>query len=216
MPIPTDSWVSIGAASTPVFSKDGTRLFHMRGAGLPQVWVMDLDGGNARQLSQHDEKVGLLRRSPTDDRLVWSIDAGGDELHQFWLLEPGAALRALTTNAAVMHNFGGFSPDGTRIAYSANDRDPMYFDAVVMDLASGGTVRLHHGPCVISVAAWSPDGTRLAIIEDHGGIEQHVILLTVATGAGFDAEDGAQGQTGLFDAGGSAARLIAGATFFNP
>lgn len=186
MPIPTDSWVAIGAASTPVFSKDGTRLFHLRGAGLPQVWVMDLDGGNAAQLSFHDEKVGTLRRSPTDDRLVWSIDAGGDELHQLWLLEAGGTPRRLTTNDAVMHNFGGFSPDGTRIAYSANDRDPMYFDAVVMDLASGGTVRLHHGPCVISVAAWSPDGSRLAIIEDHGGIDQHLILLTVATGAAHE------------------------------
>ena len=186
MPIPTDAWVQIGAASTPVFSKDGTRLFHLRGAGLPQVWVMDVDGGNARQLSQHDEKVGTLRRSPTDDRLIWSIDAGGDELHQFWLLEPGGTPRPLTTNATVMHNFGGFSPDGTRIAYSANDRDPQFFDAVVMDLATGGTIRLHHGPCVISVAAWSPDGTRLAIIEDHGGIDQHLILLTVATGAAHE------------------------------
>lgn len=186
MPIPTDSWVAITAASTPVFSKDGTRLFHLRGAGLPQVWVMDLDGGNAKQLSFHDEKVGTLRRAPTDDRLIWSIDAGGDELHQFWLIEPGAAPRALTTNAEVMHNFGGWSPDGTRIAYSANDRDPKYFDAVVMDLASGGTVRLHHGPCVISVAAWSPDGARIAVIEDHGGIDQKLILVTVATGAAHE------------------------------
>ena len=69
MPIPTESWVQIGAASTPVFSKDGTRLFHLRGAGLPQVWVMDLDGGNAKQLSFHDEKVGTLRRAPTSERV---------------------------------------------------------------------------------------------------------------------------------------------------
>jgi dipeptidyl aminopeptidase/acylaminoacyl peptidase len=186
MPIPTESWVQIGAASTPVFSKDGTSLFHLRGAGLPQVWVMDADGGNAKQLSFHDEKVGTLRRAPTDDRLLWTIDAGGDELHQLWLLEPGGTPRALTTNSEVMHNFGGWSPDGTRIAYSANDRDPKYFDAVVMDLATGGTVRLHHGPCVISVAAWSPDGARIAVIEDHGGIDQKLFLITVATGAAHE------------------------------
>lgn len=186
MPVPTDSWVLIGAAHTPVLSRDGQTLFHLRGAGLPQVWAMQLDGSNARQLSDHDEKVGLLRRAPTDDRLLWSIDAGGDELHQLWLLEPGATPRPLTAAPEVMHNFGGFSPDGTRIAYSANDRDPKYFDAVVMDLASGGTIRLHHGPCVISVAAWSPDGATLAVIEDHGGIDQRLILLTVATGAAHE------------------------------
>ena len=85
MTIPTDSWVRIGAATTPVFSRDGTRLFHLRGAGLPQVWVMDRDGGNASPVSAHDEKVAILRRAPTDDRLIWGIDAGGDERQQFWL-----------------------------------------------------------------------------------------------------------------------------------
>ena len=39
MSIPTDAWVKIGAATTPVFSKDGRTLFHLRGAGLPQVWA---------------------------------------------------------------------------------------------------------------------------------------------------------------------------------
>src|SRR5262245_16305559 len=37
IPVPTDAWVKIGAATSPVFSKDGRTLFHLRGAGLPQV-----------------------------------------------------------------------------------------------------------------------------------------------------------------------------------
>ena len=40
-------------------------------------------------------------------------------LHQLWLLEPGKEPRALTANAEVMHNFGGWSPDGTRLAFYA-------------------------------------------------------------------------------------------------
>jgi len=71
MPIPTDAWVKVNSAGSPVFSKDGTKIFHLRGAGLQQVWVMDADGGNARQVSNHDEKVAFIRRSPTDDRLIW-------------------------------------------------------------------------------------------------------------------------------------------------
>ena len=57
---------------------------------------MDRTGGNARALSQHDEKVAFLRRSPADDRLVWGIDAGGDERQQFWTLAPDDAPVALT------------------------------------------------------------------------------------------------------------------------
>ena len=40
MPVPTDAWVQIGAVTSPVFSRDGRTLFHLRGAGLPQVWVI--------------------------------------------------------------------------------------------------------------------------------------------------------------------------------
>ncbi len=64
MRVATDAWVKISAATSPAFSKDGGTIFHLRGAGLPQVWAMDADGGNGRQLSFHDEKVGFLRRCP--------------------------------------------------------------------------------------------------------------------------------------------------------
>ena len=112
MTAPTDAWVQISAAVSPVFSRDGATLYHLRGAGLPQVWAMDLDGGNARQISFHDEKVSFLRRAPKDDRLIWGIDAGGDECTQFWLLEPGGTPKALTTAPEVMHDIGAISPDG--------------------------------------------------------------------------------------------------------
>lgn len=172
------------AFTTPVWSRDGRTLFHLRGAGLPQVWAMDADGGNARQVSDHNEKVAFLRRAPQDDRLAWGIDAGGDERQQFWLLEPGGTPRPLTDCLSVMHDFGAFSPDGTRIAYTANDRSEAAFDVLVMDLASGATTRLWRraeGAC--SVSAWRPDGAVLAIIEDRSTSDQRLHLLDVATGA---------------------------------
>jgi Tol biopolymer transport system component len=102
MTIPTDAWVQVGAATTPVFSKDGQTLFHLRGAGLPQVWAMALDGSAAKQLSFHDEKVAFLRRSPIDDTLIWGIDAGGDERQQFVILAPGGAPEQLTETPVII------------------------------------------------------------------------------------------------------------------
>ncbi len=183
MSFPTDAWVEIGAATTPLFSKDGATIFHLRGAGLPQVWAMDADGGNARALSAHDEKVAMLRRAPTDDRLIWGIDAGGDERQQFIIAEPGAAPRPLTAAPHVMHDFGAWSPDGARIAYAANDSDEGRFDISVMDLATGTATRLLEGPGQISVAAWSADGARLLAVEDHSSTEQRLWLIDLATAA---------------------------------
>jgi dipeptidyl aminopeptidase/acylaminoacyl peptidase len=184
MPHAPEAWAGILEAGGPVFSTDGRRLFHLRGAGgLMAAWVMDADGGNASQLSHHAEKVGPLRRAPKDDRLIWSTDTGGDENHALWLLPPGeATAHPLTHAPAAMHIFGGWSPDGTRIAYAANDRDPKVFDAVVMNLETRAVSRLYQGPCQITVAGWSPDGATIIVIEDHGSSDQRLVLVDVATG----------------------------------
>ena len=183
MTIPTDSWVRIGAATTPVFSRDGTRLFHLRGAGLPQVWVMDRDGGNASPVSAHDEKVAILRRAPTDDRLIWGIDAGGDERQQFWLRSPDGTVRALTENPAAIHEFGGWSPDGSQIAFAANDRDERIFDVQIMDVATRAVRRLIVSPGVVSIPGFSPDGTTLAVVYDHSSSDQRLMLVDTITAA---------------------------------
>ncbi len=183
MPVPTDAWVKISAATTPVFSKDGRTLYHLRGAGLPQVWAMELDGGNPRAISAHDEKVAFLRRAPTDDRLLWGVDAGGDECTQLWLLEPGGVPRPLTDAPAAAHDIGGFSPDGTRISYAANDRDIAIFDIVVMDLATGSTTRLLEGPGIVHCPSWRPDGAALAVVYDHSSSDQRLSVMDATTGA---------------------------------
>ena len=83
-----EAFVDIGAAAAPAFSRDGQTLYHLRGSGLPQVWALDLATGADRQLTFHDEKVALLRRSPVDDRLIYGIDFGGDERQQLLLIDP--------------------------------------------------------------------------------------------------------------------------------
>jgi dipeptidyl aminopeptidase/acylaminoacyl peptidase len=182
MSVPTDAWVKIGAAASPVFSKDGRTLFHLRGAGLRQVWAMDVNGGAVRQLSHHDEKVAFLRRCPTDDRLIWGIDAGGDERQQFWLLEPGAEPRALTEAPDAIHDFGAWSADGARIAFAANDRDERFYDISVMDLATGARKRLLEGSSILTVPAWTKDTARLLVIEDHSSADSRLWVMDAANG----------------------------------
>ena len=186
MPHEPSAWAEIGAATSPGFSRDGATIFHLRGAGLPQVWAMDRDGGNARQLSHHDEKVAFVRRGPTDERLVWGIDAGGDERQQFWLGVPGEAPRALTDAPGAIHDFGAFAPDGTAIAYAANDRDERFFDICRLDLATGETTRLHETTGTISVSGWTVHGNRIVAIADRSSSDQALWIVDAATGAAHE------------------------------
>lgn len=179
--IAPEAFARIEAAGAAAFSRDGDRLFFLRGAGLAQIWALDLASGAARQLTDHDEKVAILRRAPKDDRIIYGIDAGGDERQQLWLLEGGARTR-LTDAPGVIHDFGAWSPDGARIAYAANDADESRFDILLRRLDDGATKRLHRGDGILSVAGWRPDGRQLAVILDRASPDQAILLL--------DAEDG--------------------------
>jgi len=170
------SYTTVEAASSPSFSCDGRTLFHLRGAGLPQVWALDLDSDSAQQLTFHDERVALLRRAPGDDRIVYGIDAGGDERQQLWLLEGGQS-RPLTDAPGVIHGFGAWSPDGSRISLTANDRDEAHFDILLMDPTTGERACLFQGTHEATAVAWHPSGDRLAALLDRNSGDQRPMVL---------------------------------------
>ncbi len=201
-------YARLESASAPSFSCGGRTLFHLRGAGLQQVWALDLGSGTATRLTGHDEKVSVLRRAPADDRLAYAIDAGGDERHQIWLLEGGQS-RALTQAPEVIHGLGAWSADGARLSITANDRDPAHFDALTLDVGSGERVRLLEGTHEATVGAWGPDG-RVICVQDRTTGDQRPMLIgaeAVAVPRAGAARysslrwDGA-GLLGLSDAGG--------------
>jgi dipeptidyl aminopeptidase/acylaminoacyl peptidase len=200
MPIEPEVYARIDAAGSAVFGLDGRTLFHLRGAGLPQAWALDLETGAARQLTTHDEKLALLRRCPTDDRLVYGIDRGGDERQQLRLIDPSdehPTPRALTDDPAVIHDWGAFSPDGTRIAFAANARDAAHFDIHLQDLASGARTCVHQGRGIVSVSGFRPDGAVLTLLEDRGYGDMSLLLLDLAAGraVAFPSRSGTNYQT---------------------
>ena len=154
----------IEGATAPSFSRDGRTLFHLRGHPA-QLWALDLETGQARALTAHDERVARFRRAPGDDRIVYGIDAGGDERQQLWLWD--GASRRLTDAPDVIHGIGAWHPDGTRISLTANDRDAAHFDILTLDLATGQQVRLHQGRHEATVGGWHPDGTTLVAYSEY-------------------------------------------------
>src|SRR5579875_1111945 len=144
MTVKPEAFTKISAATAPSFARDGQTLFHLRGAGLAQIWALDLESGESRQRTHHDEKVAMIRRAPQDDRIVYGIDAGGDERQQLWLWENGETA-AITEQPNVIHDFGAWSPDGTHLAYAANDRDEAALDVVIRPLVSESVARLYQG-----------------------------------------------------------------------
>ncbi|MBW8723671.1 MAG: PD40 domain-containing protein, partial [Inquilinus limosus] len=131
-------YLDIPGAKSPALSPDGGLLAFLGDwTGFPQIWLQPAAGGAAWRAAETAEPVGALAFSPKSRDLVFTLDRGGDERHQIWLI-PGAdgTPVALTDDPTVVHVWGAWSPDGTRIAYASNARDRFHMDIHVMEVAT--------------------------------------------------------------------------------
>jgi Tol biopolymer transport system component len=158
-------YLNIRSASSPSLSSDGKRLLYLTNvSGTSQIWAIDLPSGAPKQITNYEDNVGFVRRSPGGNGVVFGKARGGDENTQFfWMREDGSNVRQLTDAAQVRHNFGEWSKDGKRIYYTSNKRDRNWFDVYVMDVASGKEEMLVQQDGSNSVAAVSDDGSKIIV-----------------------------------------------------
>ncbi len=180
-----DSYLNIRSAYAPSFDPSGKRIaFLMDVTGVPQVWLIDAKGGWPRQLTYFGERVSLVSWCPTGNRLLFAMDEGGSERHQLYLidLDAGGEARSLTDSPRVMHIFGGWSPDGSSIAFASNERHPAHFDVYVMEVPDGAARMVYQNDGSNSVAAWTPDGSGLVVSRDLTSRYNDLTLVDIATG----------------------------------
>jgi hypothetical protein len=141
----------------PALSPDGTRLAWVAtAAGRPHVFVGDLDGSHARQVSAEDAYDEAPAWSPDGGRLVYQHLAAG---------QGATALLVVNADGSHPQEVPGarglgplWSPDGRFLAY--NDGA-----GKVLTIGPDGRGRAVLGSGM-RVWDWSADGTRLAISRD--------------------------------------------------
>ncbi len=179
----------------PRWSPDGTQIaFISDRGGEKQIWVIRADGGEARALTSGKRGPADLAWSPDgrwiafvgkadaaarDDsdvrvisRLRYKQDGegfwDGRWKHVFVVPATGGDVRQVT-QGDFDHLSPAWSPDGTRLAYTANP-DP---NADLTNVADVWTVpvsgmeppgRLTRGIGPVLAPAWSPDGSRIAYV----------------------------------------------------
>lgn len=184
-PTDMDAYQDIRAAKSPAVSPDGEMLAYLSDeSGMNQVWMRPLAGGPARCVTDFPEPVGAIAFAPKSRDLLMTVDCGGDERHNLWLLpEDRDTPVSLTRDPDTVHAWGCWSPDGRRVAYTANGRDKAAMDVYVLDIETRTPT------CVLSdigyreAVAFAPDGQALMLRDSRRGMgDQDLFLVDLVTG----------------------------------
>jgi dipeptidyl aminopeptidase/acylaminoacyl peptidase len=175
-------YLKIRSAWGPSWSPDGRKVsFLTEITGVPQVWEVLAEGPSwPEQLTFYEERVSDAEYSPTQDRLLFGMDAGGNERTQLFLLESGE-VTDLTRAPGAIHYSGGFSPDGGRVAYTATRRNGTDFDVFVQEL-DGEPALVWEVPGYHTVSDWAPDGSFLLVSRHRSNLDNDLYRLDLATG----------------------------------
>ncbi len=174
-------YLKIRGAYAPGWSSDGRRVSFLTDiTGVTQVWVVSAGGGWPEQLTFYEERVAGASRSPVEDKVLFSLDAGGNERMQLYLLGGGEE-RDLTGDPDAIHYSGGFAPDGRRIAYTATRRNGVDFDVYVQDLDDEPALVWEVGG-YHTIADWGSDGLSLIVSRHHSNLNNDLYRLDLESG----------------------------------
>ncbi len=146
----------------PRWSPDGARIvFWTNAESSGEIYVVDADGSNRRRLTKDNPGYAPSDQYPTwspDGRLIAFESRRSGEWHIYVMAPDGTAAKRLTPDDRGGYN-AQWSPDGKRIAYTAED----YWTAIgIVDLA-GRTRALKTLTIGEDWApSWSPDGSKIA------------------------------------------------------
>ncbi len=169
--------------SGKVFSRDGSMvLVGSDATGVFNVYAQPVAGGAPKPLTASTTSAAHpVSYFPSDDRVLFIQDGGGDELTHLYVRELDGKVRDLTPGDKAKSDFLGWSDDGRTIFIISNAREASAFDVLAIDATTYETRMVFQNTDFFPTAI-SPDGRWLAIEKAITSANSDIYLVDLKAG----------------------------------
>ncbi|HJR63108.1 MAG TPA: alpha/beta fold hydrolase [Gemmatimonadaceae bacterium] len=104
-------------------------------SGIYNAYAIPAAGGEPQPLTKSTtNSVFALSYFPTDERILYSSDEGGNELTHIYVRNVDGSVLDLTPGAKLKASFRGWAHNDSSFFVATNERDPRYFDLYEISL----------------------------------------------------------------------------------
>ena len=158
------------------FTSDEGFKWDGSGGSRRNIWVMDANGGNPRNLTNHEALDSSPDWSPDGMQIAFESNRDGGWEVDFWkapsdiyvMTLDGANLINLTNHPAA-DGSPDWSPDGNRIAFVSNRDGDDNKEIYVMNADGTNPINLTNHPAADRGPDWSPDGNQIVFVSNRDG-----------------------------------------------
>jgi dipeptidyl aminopeptidase/acylaminoacyl peptidase len=182
-----DDYMSGRGATFVDWLPDGGMLIATRFSDAEQLHRVAMPLGMREQLTFSREPVSSARspQSAVAPGFVFLRDVGGNEMAQVFYYDINTRAVRMISDGKGLHGGLTWSHDGRRVAFHGTGRDGVSYDLFVAEPANNVPPRLVYNGFQKnwSVADWSPDDTKLLIVNFVSANESHLFVMDLTTAA---------------------------------
>ena len=133
----------VRSAGFTEWSADGNALYvRTRFGDVSQLHKVSMPLGARQQITFFEEPLGSVARQPGSDLMAFTMDAGGNEFDQVFLLDPANGTSQMLTDGKSRNGSVVWNNDGSAFAWLSTERNGRSNDVWMMDVAKPEDRRL--------------------------------------------------------------------------
>ena len=167
------------------FAQDGkTVLISSDETGIINAYQLALDGSKTALTASATDSTFAESFFPSDDRILVEADKGGNEVSHLYVRASDGTLTDLTPGEKTRAYFLGWNETGSEFYVATNARDEATDDVYAYSAADYSSKLIYQNDGK-EIGAISPDGKRLALVENVSSADANIYLvdLTAASPA---------------------------------